>query len=238
MFPIVKNILARIMESGELYQSPTDMGVNIIAHCITDDALVRQAAKQEVVRRYFRTWCAYKEGSQGIAAVEKLEIIMRQLGLSPEDGAAVRPALEKAAQNGCPAMALILPDGSIVTGKTTRVLAAASSLVLNCVKRLAGLPDSIHLIAPHVLEPMLMLKETILRDRTPLLSLEEVLNALSICAATDPAAEKALLELPNLRGCQAHASHMISKADEATLIKLGVDVTCTPEFASANLFYG
>jgi uncharacterized protein (UPF0371 family) len=237
VFPIVKNILSRIMESGELYRSPTDMGVNIIASCITDDALVREAARQEVVRRYFRTWCAYKEGSQGAGAVEKMEIIMKQLGLSPEYGPAVRPALEKSAQNGCPAMALILHDGSVVTGKTTRVLAAASSLALNCVKRLAGLPDGIHLIAPHVLEPMLMLKETILRDQTPLLSLEEVLNALSICAATDPMAQKCLTELHHLRGCQAHASHMISKADEGTLKKLGVDVTCTPEFPSANLFY-
>jgi len=238
VFPIVKNILARIMGTGELYQSPTDMGVNMVGHCITDDELVREAAKQEVVRRYFRTWCAYKEGSQGTGAIEKMEIIMKQLGLSPEYGPAVRPALEKSAQNGCPAMALILHDDSIITGKTTRVLAAASTLVLNCVKQLAGLPDSLHLIAPHVLEPMLMLKETILRDRTPLLNLEEVLNALSICAATDPAAQICLMELPKLRGCQAHSSHMISKADEGTLKKLGVDVTCTPEFPSANLFYG
>ena len=238
VFPIVKNILARIMDTDEIYRSPTDMGVNIIAQCITDDALVREAAKQEIVRRYFRTWCAYKEGAQGAGAVEKMEIIMKQLGLSPEYGPAVRPALEKSAQNGCPAMALILHNGSVVTGKTTRVLAAASTLALNCVKQLAGLPDSLHLIAPHVLEPMLMLKETILRDKNPLLSLEEVLNALSICAATDPAAQQCLMELHKLRGCQAHASHMISKADEATLKKLGVDVTCTPEFPSANLFYG
>ena len=238
VFPLVKNILARIMGTDEIYQSPTDMGVNMAGYCITDDALVREAAKQEIVRRYFKIWCAYKEGSQGAGAIEKMEIIMRQLGLTPEYGPAVRPALEKSKQNGCPAMALILHDGRVVTGKTTNVLVAASSLMLNCVKQLAGLPDGIHLIAPHVLEPMLMLKETILRDKNPLLSLEEVLNALSICAATDPSAEKCLMELHKLRGCQAHASHIIAKTDEAALKKLGVDVTCTPEFASENLFYG
>jgi len=235
VFPLVRTILARIVGS-QVYQSPTDMGVNIIGRCITDDALVREAAKQEIVRRYFRTWCAYKEGSVGTAAVEKLEIIMRQVGVTPEYGLAVRPALEKSRENSCPAMALILPDGSVVTGKTINVLTAASSLVINCVKRLAGLPDALHLIAPHVLEPMLMLKKTILCDRNPLLSLDEVLGALSICAATDPAAEMCLHELRSLRGCQAHSSHMLSRADEGALKKLGVNVTCTPEFASEDLY--
>ena len=238
VFPLVKNILARIMGTDEIYRSPTDMGVNMAGYCITDDELVREAAKQEIVQRYFKTWCAYKEGSIGAGAIEKMEIIMKQLGLSPEYGPAVRPALEKSAKNGCPAMALILQDGTVVTGKTTEVMAAASSLVLNSAKRLAGLPDGIYLIAPYVLEPMLMLKENILRDANPLLSLDEVLNALSICAATDPSAERALLELQSLRGCQAHSSHMLPKTDEAMLKKLGINVTCTPEFPSSNLFFG
>ena len=238
VFPLVRNILARIMGTDAAYQSPTDMGVNMAGFCVTDDALVREAAKQEIVRRYFRTWCDYKEGGVGISAVEKLEIIMRQLGITPEYGLAVRPALDKSRANGCPAMALILHDGSVITGKTINVLTAASSLVLNCAKRLAKLPDELHLIAPHVLEPMLMLKKNILRDRNPLLSLDEVLGALSICAAADPLAQKCLLELHNLRGCQAHSSHMISKADESALKKLGINVTCTPEFASDDLYYG
>jgi len=236
VFPLVKSILARIMGT-QVYQSPTDMGVNMAGYCITDDPLVRKAARQEIVSRYFKTWCAYKEGSLESGAVEKLEIIMKQLGLVPEDGIAVCPALEKSRLCGCPAMALTLPNGNIVTGKTTNVLTAASSLVLNCVKHSAGLPDNIHLIAPHVLEPMLMLKETILHDQNPLLSLDEVLNALSICAATDPAAQKCLMELHNLRDCQAHASHIITKADETALKKLGVNVTCTPEFPSDHLYY-
>ena len=238
VFPIVKNILARIMQTDEVYQSPTDMGVNMAGFCITDDELVREAAKQEIIRRYFRTWCYYKEGRLGIGAVEKLKSIMWQLGLSPEYGLAVSPALEKSQQNKCPAMALILHDGSVITGRNNDVLVAASSLVLNSVKKLAGIPDDIHLISPIVLEPMLMLKEKILHDKNPLLNLAEVLNALSICAATDPSAEKCLFKLHDLRKCEAHSSHILPKADENMLKKLGVNVTCTPEFPSADLYYG
>ncbi|MCL2484818.1 MAG: DUF1846 domain-containing protein [Endomicrobia bacterium] len=237
VFPIVKNILTKIMGTDKIYQSPTDMGVNMAGYCITDDEAVREAAKQEVVRRYFKTWCYYKEGRLGIEAVEKVEIIMKQLEIFPEYGLAVVPALEKSKQNNCPAMALVLPNGNVITGKTTSVLAASSNLVLNCIKNLAGIPDDIHLISPTVLEPMLMLKEKILYDKNPLLSLEEVLNALSICAATNPLAEKGLSKLQNLRGCDAHSSHMLSKADEDALKKLGINVTCTPEFPSDNLYY-
>jgi uncharacterized protein (UPF0371 family) len=162
---------------------------------------------------------------------------MKQLVISAEYRPVVRPALEKSEQNNCPAIALILNNGSVVTGKTTNVLTASSSLVLNCVKQLAGIPDDIHLIAPHVLEPMLMLKEKILCDKNPLLSLEEVLDALSICAATDPSAHKCLFKLQDLKGCDAHSSHIISRSDENALKKLGVNATCTPEFSSDNLYY-
>ena len=237
VFPIVKNILTKIMGTAEVYQSPTDMGVNMAGFCIADDELVREAAKQEIVRRYFKTWCYYKEGCVGTATVEKMEIIMKQLGISPEYGLAVRPAIEKSEQDRCTAMAIILHDGSVITGRATNVLAAASSLVLNSIKKLAGIPDDIHLISPAVLEPMMMLKKKILYDRNPLLSLEEVLNALCICAATDPSAEKCLSKLHSLKGCDAHASHIISKSDERTLNKLGVNVTCTPEFPSDELYY-
>ena len=236
-FPLVKNILAKIMDTDAIYQSPTDMGVNMAGYCITDDDIVREAAKQEIVRRYYRTWCDYKEGRLDISAVEKMELIMKQVDITPEYGMAVRPAIEKSEQNKCPATALILHDGSVITGKTTTVLSASASLVLNCVKELAGIPDDIHLIAPHVLEPMLMLKKKILRDKNPLLSLEEVLNALSICAATDPAAKKCLYKLKELSGCEVHSSHMLSQEDESALKKLGVNVTCTPEFSSDGLYY-
>ncbi|MCL2390584.1 MAG: DUF1846 domain-containing protein [Endomicrobia bacterium] len=237
IFPIVKNILTKIMGTDKVYQSPTDMGVNMAGYCITDEESVKEAAKQEIVRRYFRTSCEYKEGHIEIGAVEKLEIIMKQLDIYPEYGLAVRPALEKSEQNKCPSMALILPDGNVMTGRTTNVLTAASSLVLNCVKKLAGIPDDIHLISPAVLEPMLMLKEKILCDKNPLLNLNEVLNALSICAATNPLAGKCLGKLYDLKGCVAHSSHMLSKADESAFKKLGIDVTCTPEFPTSDLYY-
>jgi uncharacterized protein (UPF0371 family) len=236
-FPVVKNIFAKITGMDGIYKSPTDMGVNMAGYCITDDEAIREAAKQEIVRRYFKTWCGCKEGRLGIGAVEKLDLIMKQLGITSEYGLVVNPALKKSEQNKCPAMALMLNDGSIITGRTTNVLAAASSLVLNCVKKLADIPDEIHLIAPAVLEPMLTLKVKILRDKNPLLSLVEVLNALSICAATNPSAEKCLYKLQELKGCGAHSSHMISKADEDALKKLGINVTCTPEFPSDDLFF-
>jgi len=237
IFPIVKTILTKIMGTDKVYQSPTDMGVNMAGYCITDDNAVREAAKQEIIRRYFRTACSYKEGRLGINAVEKVEILLKQLGITPEYGLAVKPALEKSRQSKSPAMALILQDGSVVTGRTTNVLTAASSLALNCVKKMAGIPDDIHLISPAVLEPMLMLKKKILNDKNPLLNLEEVLNALSICAATDPSAAKCLSKLPNLKDCDAHSSHIISGADERMFKKLGVNVTSTPEFPSNDLYY-
>jgi uncharacterized protein (UPF0371 family) len=236
-FPLVKNILAKIMGDDKTYRSPTDMGVNMAGYCITDEEAVVEAAKQEIIRRYFRTWCEYKEGTASPGAVEKLEMIMKQLGISPEYAPAVLPALEKSAQNKCPAMALILHSGKIITGKTTDILTAASSLVLNGIKSLAGIPDDIHLILPAVLGPMMMLKEKILHDRNPLLGLEEVLNALSICAATNPSAEKCLIKLRDLKGCDAHCSHIISKTDGGMLKKLGINFTCTPEFSSGDLYY-
>jgi len=237
VFPLVKTILTKIMGTDKVYQSPTDMGVNMAGYCITDDKTVIEAAKQEVARRYFKTWCAYKEGESKICAVEKLEIIMKQLNITPDYRLGAKAALEKSKQSNSPAMALILQDGSVMTGKTTDTLAAASNLILNCVKKLAGIPDDIHLISPAVLEPMLMLKEKILHDRNPLLNLEEILNALSICALTMPSAEKSLLKLHDLRNCEAHSSHILSKADESALKKLGINVTCSPEFPSNDLYY-
>ena len=236
VFPLVKAILTKIVGTEEVYRSPTEMSVNMARYSITDEEVVKEAAKREIVRRYFRTWCDYKEGRLEIGAAHKLEMIMKQLGISPEYGSAVRPAIEKSEQFKCPAMALILHDGSVITGKTTNALDAASSLILNGIKKLAGIPDDIHLISPAVLEPMMMLKEKILSEKNPLLNLDEVLNALSICAATNASAEKCLLKLHDLKGCEAHSSHIISQSDENTLKKLGVYVTCTPEFSSEDLY--
>jgi uncharacterized protein (UPF0371 family) len=236
VFPLVKAILTKIMGTEEMFRSPTEMSVNMAGYCITDDEVVKEAAKREIVRRYFQTWCYYKDGRLEIGATRKLEIIMKQLGITPEYGLAVHPAIEKSEQSKCPAMALILYDGSVITGKTTNTLDAASSLVLNSIKKLAGIPDDIHLISPAVLEPMMLLKEKIFSEKNPLLCLDEVLNALSICATTNPLAEKCLHKLQELKGCEAHSSHMISQTEEITLRKLGINVTCTPEFSSDDLY--
>ncbi|MCL2139137.1 MAG: DUF1846 domain-containing protein [Treponema sp.] len=236
VFPLVKNILSKIMEKDTVYQSPTDMGVNMAGFCITDDEAVKESATQEIIRRYFKTWCDYKEGCTGTGAVEKMEKIMMQLGIKGDHGLAVIPAIEKSEQNNCPAVALILQDGRVISGKSTSYLSAASSTVLNCIKKLTGIPDDIHLISPAVLGPMMMLKEKILKEEKPSLSLEEVLNALSICAATDPSAEKCLLKLHDLKGCDAHSSHILSKQDENALKKLGVNITCSPVFPSDDLY--
>lgn len=236
-FPILREMLTRLI-GEDTYKSPTDMGVNMAGLCIADDAIVREAAKQEILRRYFWTQVYYKEGRNELRAVQKIEQIMAQAGLETKHRKAVAPALEKARKSNSPAMSLILQDGrgQVITARTTDVLAAASNLVLNSIKALAGIPDDIHLISPSVLEPMLMLKKEILHDKNPLVSLEEVLNALAICAATSGAAKKALSCLPSLRNCEAHSSHIISKSDEMTLKKLGINVTCTPEFSSKDLF--
>lgn len=238
VFPIVKNILYKITGGEKVYQSPTDMGVNTVGDFIDDEVVVKEAAKQEIVRRYYKTKCDYREGRVELSAVERIEIIMKKLGIDELYGKAVAPALEKAKLSKSQAVALVLKDGKVVTGRATEVLGAAASLVLNCVKILAGIPDDIHLISPNVIRPMQALKEQILCQKDKLLGLEDVLNALSICAATDPGAEKCLKKLHDLKGCVAHSSHMLKTQDELALKKLGIVITCTPEFASADLYTG
>ena len=236
VFPIVRNILSKIMGSEGVYQSPTDMGVNMVGFFISDDEQVREAAKQEIARRYFKTCCDFREARVEKSAIEKIEIIMKKLGITHEYGKAVLPALEKSEKSGKSAVAIILKDGRVITGKSTDVLTASSSAVLNCAKVLAGIPDDIHLISPNIVKPMIALKEQILNEKVKLLSLENSLNALSICAATDSMAVKCLKKLLELKGCVAHSSHILSAGDTSSLRKLGIEVTCTPEFESADLY--
>ncbi|MDR0461943.1 MAG: DUF1846 domain-containing protein [Christensenellaceae bacterium] len=233
-FPILKTIFTKLVKEHP-YKSPTDMGVNMAGFGITDDAVVSEAAKQEIIRRYFWTQVFYKEGHTEINAVRKIEQIMKKLSLVPTYRPTVAPALEKSKKHDCPAMCLILPSGQVIKARTTDSLVAPSALVLNCVKTLAQIPDDTYLISPDVLKPMLVLKTQILNEN-PRISLAETLNALSICAATDALAKKALSQLVELRGLDVHSSHIISKSDEQTLKKLGINVTCSPEFSSKELF--
>ncbi len=235
-FPVVRAILNRIL-GGDIYASPTDMGVNMIGSCITDDQAVRHAASQEIIRRYFNARCAYKKGEGDIEACQRIEFLMSSLGLRTTDRSTVVPAVQKAKDSGRSAVAIELPDGQIVTGKSSELMNDTASAVLNSIKLLAGLADEILLISPIVLEPIVRLKKEVLGSRYPVLKLEEVLQALSISAATNPTAELAMKQLPKLRGCDAHCSDIITQADGATFLKLGVNYTCEPQFPTKDLYF-
>lgn len=243
-FDIVKCILERIMSAEAVYKSPTDMGVNRAGFAITNDDVVREAAKQEVIRRYFRHACEYAMGMSELKAVETLERLLIDLKLKPENRPVVLPARQAAAaaQAGgkghdgifCGA-ALQLPDGRIITGKNSSLMHAAPSLILNAAKELAGIPDKLHLLSPMIMGSISRFKREVLQKKNLSLDLEEALIALSISAATNPAAQMAMEKLPELRGCEMHMSHMPPAGDEAGLRRLGVNLTSDPSFSSRTL---
>lgn len=236
IFPVVRAILRRI--TGEdIYKSPTDMGVNMIGRCITDDAVVQQAARQEIIRRWYKTSVDYVKGRQDVEGLKRIEYLMSSLDVHAQDRVVVKPANEKAAASGGSAIAIQLPSGQIVTGKSSELMNDTASVVLNSIKVLAGISDEILLISPIVLEPIIRMKKEILGSRYPVLKLEEVLQALSISAATNPTAELALEQLPQLRGCEAHSSDIITQDDNDTFLKLGVNLTCEPVFPTTDLYF-
>jgi len=228
-FPVLVTMFERILGYCP-YKSPTDMGVNMVGNCIIDDDVAREASCQEILRRYYAALCDQKQGKATDAQVFKLEFLMKKAGVSPEQRRVVAPALAKAEQTGRPAAAMELPDGQIVTGKTSSLLGASAALLLNALKVLAGLPDDLHLISPRVIDPIQHLKVDHFGNRNPRLHTDEVLIALSISAATDPTAEKALEQLGKLRGCEVHSSVILSSVDEKTFKRLGVNLTCHPRF--------
>lgn len=245
VFPVLKRIMERISGESAAYRSPTEMGVNRAGFAIVDDARVRDAALQEVIRRFYRYSCEYAMGVEEQKTVQRVELLMKDLGIGTGDRkvavAAAQAGAEAAAQGkgnegvSCGA-ALQLRDGTIVTGKNSPLMHAASSLVLNAVKRPAGIPDSIHLLAPHITAALSHFKKDILGSRVVSLDLEETLISLAISAAMNPAAEAAVNQLAALRGCEAHITHIPTPGDEAGLRKLGVNLTCDPHFASKDLF--
>ena len=229
IFPVLKAMFDKIV--GECpYKSPTDMGVNMAGNCIFDDEAVSEASRQEIVRRYYTALCGQRQGTISEEIVYKLELLMKKAGISIHDRKVVSPALQKAALTGAPAAAMELPDGSIVTGKTSDLLGASSALLLNALKRLGGISDDIHLISPVIIEPIQHLKVDHLGNRNPRLHTDEVLIALSICAATNPTAELAMEQLNKLRGCEVHSSVILSQVDEKVFRRLGVNITCEPKY--------
>ena len=228
-FPVLVAMFERILGHCP-YKSPTDMGVNMVGNCIIDDEAVKDASRQEILRRYYTALCDQKQGKADDAQILKLELLMKKAGVAAEDRRVVQPALQRAEQTGRPAAAMELPDGTIITGKTSDLLGASAALLLNALKVLAGLDDSVHLISPLVIDPIQHLKVDHLGNRNPRLHTDEVLIALSISAATDPAAEKAMEQLSKLRGCEVHSSVILSAVDEKTFKRLGVNLTCQPRF--------
>jgi uncharacterized protein (UPF0371 family) len=245
LFPVLKKIIEKITKEESIYQSPTDMGVNRVGFGIVDDEVVREAAKQEIIRRYFKTVCEYKKGQFDKGAYDNIKMIMEEVDLKPEDRNVVLPARnyskklkETAAKNDtCPVVALELNDGTILTGKGSSLMNASAAAILNAVKYISNIADEMHLISPSVLEPILNLKTKTLASRNPELSCEEVLMALSICAVTNPIAQVVMDNLSMLKGAQAHSTTILSKNDEQTFRELGIDVTCDPEYPSKNLYY-
>ena len=244
-FPLLRRIIERITGQPSFYKSPTDMGVNRAGFGIVDDAACRAAARQEIIRRYFSYACEYAMGLVEHDSVERVELIMRNLGLSATDRRVVGPAQEAARQaEACGkgsdgffcGAAIELKDGRIVTGKNSPLMHAASSLVLNAVKMLANIPESIHLLPTNVTRSLSHFKTNVLKGKVTSLDVEETLIALSISALMNPAAEAAIERLKELNGCDVHLTHIPSPGDATGLRKLGVNTTSEPEFASKYLF--
>ena len=243
-FPVLRRILHAITGSDDGYKSPTDMGVNRCGFAITDDAVCREAARQEIIRRYLIAECSYRKGTIDAATLERCKLLMEEVGASRYDRPAVAAAEEyaeiKRAQNpqryeNVVVSAMQLPDGSIVTGRSSRRMVATAAMVLNAIKKLAGIQNDMLIISPTIFESMSSTKSGILHDKTSL-NLEEVIMALTLTKLTNPFADLALKEIPNLNGCVAHCTAILSDKDERAVKALGIDRTSNPEFSNNNLY--
>jgi len=236
VFPVLHAIFEKISGHSP-YRSPTDMGVNMAGNCIVDDEACREASKQEIVRRYYQCMLDRRWGRGSDEAVYKTELLMKKAGIDPSIRRCVAPALDVAERTEQPAAAIELPDGRIVTGKTSALLGASSAALLNALKALGGIDDELHLISPTIIEPIQDLKVNHLGNQNPRLHMDEVLIALSICAVTDPKAEQAMRQLEKLKGSNAHSSVILAQVDINTFKKLGVNLTCEPRYQSKKLFH-
>ena len=233
--PVLAAIFKKIQGSCP-YKSPTDMGVNMAGNCIIDDDVCREASKLEIIRRYFTASANVLRGKGDEEQVSKLELLMNQAGIDTDYCPAVSAALKKEEATGAPAGAIVLPTGEVITGKTSSTLGAASALLLNALKVLAGIDDSLDLISADILEPICGLKTQYLKHRNPRLHTDEVLIALTISAQTDPVAHLATEQLSQLKGSDAHFSVIISEEDEKILRRLGINVSFEPKYEHKRLY--
>lgn len=236
IFPVLCAIFEGIYGSCP-YKSPTDMGVNMVGNCIIDDDACREASNQEIIRRYYHALNRLAKGEGSNDEVYKIELLMKQAKITTTMRQVVAAATEKAVLNQSPAAAMQLSDGTIITGKTSDLLGSSAALLLNAVKALGAIPDEIHLIAPSAIEPIQKLKTNYLGGTNPRLHTDEILIALSMCAATDQYAQTALDQLPKLKGCQAHTSVMLSSVDIKIFSKLGVDLTSEPIYEHKKIYH-
>ena len=240
-FPIVRRILEKITGDANFYCSPTDMGVNMAGYAIFDDEVCCEASRQEILRRYFRALCDHRIGAESAETVEKIREIMEQLGIREEERDVVLPARRKSSVcNNVPAAAIKMPDGRIITGKASELMSACSGAILNSIKVMADIPKSTLLMSPSVLEPLLSLKNDLLGGSSSgysVLKANDVLTALYICAVTDPVAAKAVEQLPRLRGCELHSTHILTSSDAMVLRKMQMNVTSDPYFTEKKLFH-
>ena len=236
IFPVVEAMFRKIY--GECpYKSPTDMGVNMVGNAIVDDEICREASNQEVIRRYFDTACQVKRGNSAAGQLHKMEMLMRSMELEAEMRKPVPAARAVAAETAEPAMAIELPDGMVVTGKTSSLMGASCAALLNALKYLAGIADEVKLISPEVLEPITHLKVEHLGNRNPRLHTDEMLIALSMCAATDATADLAMEQLSRLKDAEVHSTVILSQVDENVFKKLGAHVTCEAAYESQKLYH-
>lgn len=235
IFPVLDAIFTRIYGVSP-YKSPTDMGVNMAGNCIVDDVAVREAACQEIVRRYYWTRCSGLNSKSHNDEVYKIQLLMNQVGYTTENRKVVGYAKEYEKETGQPVSAIELTNGKMIRGKTSDLLGACSAMLLNVLKEMAGLEDRTLLISPQVIEPVQDLKINHLGNRNPRLHTDEVLLALAICAATDDNAKRALEQLKNLSGCEMHSTVILSQVDENVLKKLGINLTSEPKYQTKHLY--
>jgi len=244
-FPVLKRIIEKITGKESVYKSPTDMGVNRVGFGIINDEVVKEASRQEIIRRYFKTGCEYKKGYVDQETFEHAKFIMESLNLKEEDRKVVKPARDRGdklkeeseKKEICPVLAMELHNGTILTGKSSSLLDASAAVLINSIKYLANISDDMHLISPVILEPIITLKSKVLGNKNVALNCEEVLIALSISAATNPTAQAALDKLPMLKGCQAHSTIILPVNDEQTFRKIGIDITCDAVYPTDSLYY-
>lgn len=236
IFPVLSAIFEKIYGKSP-YKSPTDMGVNMVGNCIMDDDACKDASNQEIIRRYYTSLAELASGASSEDAAYKIELLMKQAHITTEDRKVVSAALKRAKETNAPAAAMELNDGRMILGKTSNLLGASAALVLNALKELAGLDHKLHVISPEAIEPIQKLKVAYLGSKNPRLHTDEVLIALSMSAASNPAAQKALEKIPDLKGCQVHTSVMLSEVDIKTFKKLGIQLTSEAKYEHKTIYH-